>query len=696
MRRAHSVRRRPVSTADAPQARPATAAAAGGGRKRPALRERGPLLGAVAVAFVLVILVSAIAPAGAQAITIPNPITAIGGSIGGGIGDLAVGAFDAIIKHIFAPITKVVTVDLIGWLVKIPNFTAADGHVGQLETTVTAMGGGLLGAVATVSIARYWLVGYAGSGFAALEGLARTVAAALALAMWPWLFGQAVALTNLFTSSLLASDSVAKPSSELLATALGAATVVGSNPLGLFIALVITIASALLFLGLLVLKIAISVSTILVFVGMPLAIVVWPVAPWVLGLVGRAFTACLAVPVLWALCFASAAALSADSVTLTGGGTAVEKVIKPLVAIVLLYIMIKLPITLARVAMIGSQAISGSFASRAVSYAAGSRVNQAVGAQLPSSLGGSKGGGSSSTGSSGNGAVRTTAKTAAVGAAAAATGGASAAATGAGAGAATGAGAGASAGGGAAATGGASATGAAGYQPPPTAQARTAAGPGTQHGLPTPAFRKQDFDNEMYEAEHRQQTSPVSVQQARDALQSLPDATRQGVTDSVQASAGDAGRRELAYRATSGDWSPDEREALRTLAAASPEVRAQAIAGSDDHAPLTGAESFADQPMGGPNGVDDRAVLDDLPNPTGDSTHGDRIAGSNIAVGPLSTSPDTDRGGNGVQGDNVRAPAEQHTAGSPGAGPPQAPERRNAPAPREPRGSNPDLLFPDG
>ena len=89
--------------------------------------------------------------------------------------------------------------------------------------TVTAMAGGLLAAVATLSIARYWLIGHAGDGFAALEGLARTVAAAFALAMWPWAFGQAVHLTNLFTSSLLASDSVVKPSATMLAAATRAA-----------------------------------------------------------------------------------------------------------------------------------------------------------------------------------------------------------------------------------------------------------------------------------------------------------------------------------------------------------------------------------------------------------------------------------------------------------------------------------------
>jgi hypothetical protein len=61
---------------------------------------------------VAMMLISAAAPPSAQAIKIPNPFDAIGGAITGGIADVAVGAFDAIIRHLFAPITNVVTVEL--------------------------------------------------------------------------------------------------------------------------------------------------------------------------------------------------------------------------------------------------------------------------------------------------------------------------------------------------------------------------------------------------------------------------------------------------------------------------------------------------------------------------------------------------------------------------------------------------------
>ena len=172
----------------------------------------------------LLLLVSAAAPPAAEAsgilgtgISIPNPISLIGsgissllGGLGGDIAKLAVGAFDAIIRALFAPIAKFITTQLIGWLITVPNLT--QGNVTRLEQTVEAMGGGLLGAVATISTIRYWAAGFAGggdSGFAALEGLTRTVAAALFLALVAVGVRQRrCSLTNLFTSSLMGSAAV--------------------------------------------------------------------------------------------------------------------------------------------------------------------------------------------------------------------------------------------------------------------------------------------------------------------------------------------------------------------------------------------------------------------------------------------------------------------------------------------------------
>ena len=331
----------------------------------------------------------------ARAVTIGpidlNPLNPTGGSLGGltgGIANVAVDAFHAIIKSLFAPVAKFITAELIGWLIAVPNLT--QGNVAQLEQTVEAMGGGLLGAVATISTIRYWAAGFAGggdSGFAALEGLTRTVGAALFLALWPWLFDTAVSMTNLLTGSLLGSGAVVHSVSHLLAAGLGAGIGLNLTPVGLFVDIAIAAAASLLFLGLLLVKIVVSISTILVFIGMPLAAVVWPVVPWIARMAVRAFAVCLLVPVLWALCFAGAAAVSLNALSFNGG-TVLNTLLQPLVAIVLLWVTLKLPVHLARVAMLGAAPLGGGFASRAVSYAAGSQMRDTLRSHAPGWAGG--------------------------------------------------------------------------------------------------------------------------------------------------------------------------------------------------------------------------------------------------------------------------------------------------------------------
>src|SRR3954451_21209298 len=98
------------------------------------------------------------------------------------------------------------------------------------------MGAAALGAVATIAVARYWLAGVAGggsNGFEALEGLARTIGAALFLALWPWLFHTGVELSNLFTRALMGSGSVSDDSARLLVVSLGAAGALTASGVGL-------------------------------------------------------------------------------------------------------------------------------------------------------------------------------------------------------------------------------------------------------------------------------------------------------------------------------------------------------------------------------------------------------------------------------------------------------------------------------
>jgi hypothetical protein len=501
-----------------------------------------------------------------------NPFSWLTGHIAG----LAVDGFNAIVKALFAPIAKFIDDQLIGWLVTVPNFN--QGQVSNLEQTVEAIGGGLLGAVATISVVRYWAAGLAGgggSGFEALEGLGRSVSAALLLAIWPWGFDTSVHLTNLMTGSLLHSGTVTHDISHLLAAGVGA-SLIGSAAVGLFIAIVGAVVGTLLFFGLMLLKLVVSVSTLLLFVGMPLAIVASPLAPWLARAAVRAFVVCLIVPVLWVLCFACAAAVADNSILFEGSGVA-NVLLQPMVAIMLLYVMVKLPSHLAKVAMLGAAPLGGGMVSRAASYAVGSQMrNTVAGAiasrrQQPDSQGGQN--------PAGPGAAATRLKRAATVAGAAATGGAAATA----------------AGGGAIRTdwraGRAAAANPRSYTRPPNAPAN--AGATSQNGLQTPSFRQGDFEAEQCEAEFRATATPVSPERAREALESLPTATQQGVAALVSRH-GDGAREHLAYQAT-GDWTAEQREALRDLAAATPEVRAGAITAEPSETPAGQRDATSEQ-----------------------------------------------------------------------------------------------------
>ena len=561
------------------------------------------------------LMVSAVAPTPAQAwiLGLPSPgqvisglLGGIGSVIGGTVGKLAVTAFDAIIHALFAPIAHFINTQLIGWLVAVPDYAPAGSHVAATERTVLAMAGAALAAVATISVARFWAAGLAGSGGSAPEGLARTVGAALLLPIWPWMFHTAVALANDASTGLLGSGSVTKSSANLLAVGVGAGVGLGFLGVGLFVSIVMAVVASILFLGLLMMKVVLAVSTVLVFIAMPIAIVLSPVVPWISRVLVRAFAVCLAVPFVWALCFAASAAMLNDGLFLKGSSGFFNALLEPLAAIALLWMMLLLPSRLAQMAMLGAGAVRGGFVSRAVSYAAGSQMRDSARQHMPSWAGGERGGSNQRARASDSRlgtrlsaeSVLAASKAARAGAAAAGTG-----VAGVGVGVASGARSGANGSSTAAAESGGSgwmqrargAGSARAYSPPTLASSqREIAASG---GLRRPSWRQDHFDAEMLEASIREQRQPVSAEQARRALDALPAST-QGAMQSLVADHGPRARQHLAYQAL-GEWTPDEREAIRTLAAASPEVRAQAF--SDASGSTSGFGESAD-PKAAPGG----------------------------------------------------------------------------------------------
>lgn len=599
-----------------------------------------------AAVLMVMLVVSALEPSPARAglLGLPSPGQVIGGlfggighAIGGTVGKLAVTAFEAIIHALFAPIAHFINAQLIAWLVAVPDYASPGSHVAATEHTVLAMAGAALGAVATISVARFWAAGFAGSGGSALEGLGRTVGAALLLPIWPWMFHTAVALANDASTGLLGSGSVTKASANLLAVGVGAGVGLGFLGVGLFVSIVMAVVASILFLGLLMMKVVLAISTVLVFIGMPIAIVLSPVVSWIPRVLARAFAVCLAVPFIWAVCFAASAAMLNDGLFLKGSSGFFDALLKPLAAIALLWMMLLLPSRLAQMAMLGAGAVRGGFVSRAVSYAAGSQMRDATRQYLPGWAGGERGAGDQRARATDSRlGARLSAESVLAASKAAAAGGGVAV----GAGAVSGGAFGGRTGGANGTSGGSGEPGASwlqrarggasgrGYSPPPLASTQGAVA--AAGGLQRPSWRQEHFDAEMLEASLREQRQPVSAEQARQALDALPAST-QGAVESLVADHGPRARQHLSYQAL-GEWTPAEREAIRTLAAATPEVRAQAF--SDGGGSASGFGESAD------------------PKPT--------PAGSGAAT--PAPPPVRDLAGNGGNGMSARKPQDQPPA----------------------------------
>jgi hypothetical protein len=462
--------------------------------------------------------------------------------------------------------------------------------------------------------------------------------------------------------------------------------------------IVVAAAASLLFLGLLLMKIVVSLSTILIFVGMPFAAVLWPIAPWIGRLVGRAFVVCLAVPVLWALCFAAAAALTADTVTLNqltfSANGVLNTLLSPLVAIVLLYVMVRLPLHLSRVAMLGGMALGGGFLGRAASYAAGSQMRETAKQHLPEGLGG-RGAEQPKAESSLGRKLRTGATAAGI----AATGGTAAGAAAVGGSATSAGGSGAStrvsssaSSADGAATAGGSKTAAAGsdpraYTPTPLAQAR-ASGQALQTGLREGPFHEERFNDEMEQAQAREDANPVTAGEARAALAALPSDTQQAVGQ-LASKHGEDARPYLADQATRDGWWPEEREAMRTLTAATPEVRSEALQEAQADGWITNgptgsmSDGAGGDPGGAPppfegHGTDPRPIADDV------------VTG---AGGTASAAPEPSEAGGRDPWPVGPAGGQPNTSSPNEAGgvtsPPPGRERTNTPPPREPKDPDP-------
>jgi hypothetical protein len=293
-------------------------------------------------------------PVGAVGGFLGGAVDTVTGAIGGAINDTIVAGFKAIIGLLFGGLQSAITVALIKWITTIPNLSG--GHVGNLEASVAVGAGGLLAATMTISIVRFWGSGLTGDGaFAGAEGVMRGAIAAVMIGLWPNIFGLAIKLSNALQAGILGSAVQAQLKAlfrDLDVIGLAGSVLTGGL-IPMFLAIVIAVIGILMLLALVAMKIVITALTIVLFCAMPLAFVVWPI-PEMAGITRfclRSLCATIAIPVVWCLVFGSFAAIGADTFSFSNTGkeegfmgTALDvAVVKPLVAIALLYLALVLP-----------------------------------------------------------------------------------------------------------------------------------------------------------------------------------------------------------------------------------------------------------------------------------------------------------------------------------------------------------------
>jgi hypothetical protein len=349
-----------------------------GQRRRACTRARWvPPAATTGLLTLLTLALSMVAPAAAQAkIPVVGGIPVVGEAVEGisTIGEAVINPNEAVVKMflkllqaIFGGFEAHLIAEVVAGLLAVPNF--ATGHVAGLEQTTVAIAGGMLTAVLTLSILRYYIVGLVDSGsggFEALQGLVRVVAAVGFIILWPSVFSELLEITSAFNHALLGSASVQHNVALLFDAALtfGAGAFTLDAGIGLIFVILIGLVGAVVFLALMWMKVMLSVMMMFLYVSMPLAVVLWPVPElgWLAVSAMKALSVAVIAPSIWAILFSLSAAVNADVITLAPSHSIIDTVIvRPLAGITLMLLCITIPRFLMKTAMIGPQGQGGGW-----------------------------------------------------------------------------------------------------------------------------------------------------------------------------------------------------------------------------------------------------------------------------------------------------------------------------------------------
>ena len=291
----------------------------------------------------------------------------------------AVDGFKGIIGFLFGSDAKF-TAGLLRWLVSINDFTSGGDAVGitRLEIRVQTLAFAVMSLIVTFAFLRFWLAGmsFSSTGLSgSLDVFGRGVLAIALIFAWPYAFKTLLALTNNASAYLLSNNLRELEALLTSVIGLGAGVVAAAGP---FAGIIVAVFGLLMLIGLLLLKIMLIAVTHILFVAMPLALIVWPHPDlsWITKAVAGGLVTCLLVPIGWALIFASAAAMSFDSLPLTDDGSAdlLTALIKPLVGLAMLAIAVRMPMMMLRMLPLGQAAPGNGMVARGLTHAASKQM----------------------------------------------------------------------------------------------------------------------------------------------------------------------------------------------------------------------------------------------------------------------------------------------------------------------------------
>jgi hypothetical protein len=309
---------------------------------------RRSILSAVAFALALIAAVSLASPEPAQALSnplssVPNPLDLLPNSVPSlNPGDWIVEGFKSLLGFIFGDLDKLGK-GLVNFLLGMPLL--ADEHafpkLNALRIYIFYGSWGILSLSLVVASLRCWLSSYTGSGmYEGLIGFGRTVGAICLLIGFVPAYDQISRAINALTAAIIQAPMVADGLQHGIVGTIATGPIQGGG-----LPMIIGIFAVLAALFLLVIKVIITALLAVLYVASPLAIALYPVEEldfFAKALFGVIF-ALLLFPVIWALCFATFAVMSSDSLFPSSGGDVINALLTPMLTLALLIICSRLP-----------------------------------------------------------------------------------------------------------------------------------------------------------------------------------------------------------------------------------------------------------------------------------------------------------------------------------------------------------------